>query len=390
MMDKTIKLFYENVLETRFTATVLSCERDKAGYKVVLDRTLFYPEGGGQPADKGSLDDAAVNDAREKDGLIYHYTDRPFEPGQTVSGQVDWERRAAFMRNHTGEHIVSGILSSRFGLSNVGFHMGAGFTTIDTSAPISKEDLKTVELIANKAVRDNIGVLTEFPDGDGLRTMDFRSKLPENALIGGEIRVVTVPGYDACACCGLHYFTTGAVGIIKLVDSQKYKAGTRIYMLCGEDALKDYAAKNEAVYGISVLLSAQPDKVFPAVQALIAEKSSLEQRIIGYKNRLFASAAEAVPEGSPYYCHFEEGLSPDDMKRLATLIAERAGIAAVFSGTEGMYKYALYSKNGVSDAASALNAAFNGKGGMREALAQGAVIGTESAIKAFFVKGFVN
>jgi alanyl-tRNA synthetase len=390
-MEKTIRQFYDESTQTRFTAVVQSCvPSDPPGYAAVLDRTLFYPEGGGQPADTGFIGEARVLDVKERGGVIYHYLDKPLEPGSTVSGEIDWERRLAFMRNHTGEHIVSGILNSHYGLSNVGFHMGSDFVTIDTTAPISKEDLANVEILANKAVCANERVLTEFPGTDSLKTMDFRSKLPEEALKGGDVRIVRIPGYDACACCGLHCGSTGEVGVIKLVVSQKYKAGTRIYMLCGEDAVKDYAEKNDSVYGISGLLSAKPSEVLPAVRSLLAEKAALEQVIAGYKNRLFTSAAESVVEGSPYHCHFEEGLSPDDMKRLAALLAERANIGAVFSGTEGAYKYAIYSKYGVAETAEALHAAFGGKGGVREFLAQGSISGMASAIKDFFMIYTIN
>ena len=138
----TDKLYYESSHRKDFEAQVISCEPEGEGYKVVLDKTVFFPEGGGQYADTGILGGIHVLDAQEKDGIIYHYTDGALTPGEIVKGEIDWEKRFESMQQHSGEHIISGIVHGRFGYNNVGFHLGADYCTMDFDGPITKEQLK--------------------------------------------------------------------------------------------------------------------------------------------------------------------------------------------------------------------------------------------------------
>ena len=233
---ETEKLFYEDSHLKEFTAKVISCKPYKEQYKVVLDRTAFFPEGGGQYADTGMLDDVRVLDVHEKEGIIYHTTEKALEAGKTVTGKINWEERFEKMQQHTGEHIVSGLVHERFGYNNVGFHLGSDYCTMDFDGTLTKEQLREIELAANQAVWKNIDIVVTYPSKEELANMDYRSKIE----IEGQVRIVTVPGYDVCACCAPHVKKTGEIGMLKLVNMVNYKGGERITMLCGVRALKDY------------------------------------------------------------------------------------------------------------------------------------------------------
>ena len=154
----TEKLYYLDSHLTKFSAVVLSCQPGKHGYDVVLDRTAFYPEGGGQPGDQGVLGGVRVTDTHEAGGQIVHYCDHPLEVGETVEGEIDWNRRFDLMQQHSGEHIVSGLIHARFGYDNVGFHMGHDAVTIDFNGPMEPEALAEIEAQANEAVWRNTEV----------------------------------------------------------------------------------------------------------------------------------------------------------------------------------------------------------------------------------------
>ena len=232
LMDgtRTEKLFYNDSHLSKFTAMVLECEpyeKKEGCYAVELDRTAFFPEGGGQYADTGKLEDAKVSDVREKNGRILHITDQPFEAGEIVEGEIDWETRFMKMQQHTGEHIVSGIVHARYGFNNVGFHLGTEDCTMDFDGEISKEALQEIELEANRAVWKNLTIEVSYPSKEELEELDYRSKIE----IEGQVRIVTGPGYDVCACCAPHVNYTGEIGMIKLVNMINYKGGERITML---------------------------------------------------------------------------------------------------------------------------------------------------------------
>ena len=374
-MTTTKKLFYENTRQTSFSATVLNCEKVSGGYNIILDRTLFYPEGGGQPADTGTLsqDGYMVNilNVNEKNSVIFHLADAALAPGGAVTGEIDWNRRFSYMQQHTGEHIVSGIIKLRYGFENVGFHMGAEYVTVDYSGNLKEKDVDLVENLANKAVYENIKVNMLYPSANELESLNYRSKKE----LTGEVRIVDIPGYDTCACCGIHCGHTGEIRVIKLLAVEKYKGGARMHMLCGQRAIDDYADKNRQVYGISELLSAKPRGILNAVARLKDENSALKDTIYVYKKELFRRKAEDIPEGSQSACLFEDGLTPEDLRLLCLNLSERAEFAAVFSQTDSrVYRYALASKTAdVKKIAADLNAALNGRGGGQKAYASGVV-----------------
>lgn len=378
------KLFYADAYQKSFDACVISCESTSDGnYIAVLDKTAFYPEGGGQPSDVGKVDDAMVIDVFEKSGRIYHKINMPLIVGSTVCGEVNFLQRMSNMQNHSGEHIVSGIIKSRFGYDNVGFHMGSEFITIDINGELTGQDIDEVELLANEVVFKNLDVEILFPDDLKYKEMNCRSKKD----LTGEIRVIQIAGVDTCACCGLHVAKTGEIGIIKIISHQRYKGGSRISMLCGRRALDDYSSKNKSIYKISSLLSAKPNEVAVSTESLLNENSSLKYKLVEQRLRIFGYIAGSI-EPCEKVCIFEENLTSVELKQLCQSLCEKAKFALVLSGENGSsYKYALGSLTGdVVPIGHRLNKTFNGRGGGK-GIMQGSVSGDRGDIEKFFYKG---
>ena len=379
---ETEKLYYADPFLKEFTATVLDCQAGKNGYTVTLDRTAFYPEGGGQPADHGTLDGAAVTDVHEKNGVIFHNVDRAVEIGKTVSGSIDWARRFDHMQQHSGEHICSGLICGRYGCDNVGFHMGTDIVTIDFNADIPWEELLEIEGQANRYIQEDHPIDIQFHRGAELDAIDYRSKKP----LEGDVRIVAFPGADCCACCGTHVLRSGQVGLVKFLSVQKFREGVRIELLCGQRAL-DYLSRTwEQAKTIGQHLSVKPMDAAAAVERLEGELSALKMRCAGLEEAVFAGiAAEQAGKGNVLL--FQPPMKPDSVRKLADAVSKTCGgLAAVFAGEGSHYAYALGRADGqdISAAVKALNGALHGRGGGRNGFAQGSVEAAQSAIEAFF------
>ena len=379
---ETEKLYYADPFLKEFTATVLDCQAGKNGYTVTLDRTAFYPEGGGQPADHGTLDGAAVTDVHEKNGVIFHNVDRAVEIGKTVSGSIDWARRFDHMQQHSGEHICSGLICGRYGCDNVGFHMGTDIVTIDFNADIPWEELLEIEGQANRYIQEDHPIDIQFHRGAELDAIDYRSKKP----LEGDVRIVAFPGADCCACCGTHVLRSGQVGLVKFLSVQKFREGVRIELLCGQRAL-DYLSRTwEQAKTIGQHLSVKPVDAAAAVERLEGELSALKMRCAGLEEAVFTGiAAEQAGKGNVLL--FQPSMKPDSVRKLADAVSKTCGgLAAVFAGEGSHYAYALGRADGqdISAAVKALNGALHGRGGGRNGFAQGSVEAAQSAIEAFF------
>ena len=376
----TQKLFYENMYLQHFSATVTGCEPAQDRWHITLDATAFYPEDGGQPGDTGYLGNVRVIDTHSRRDEVIHITDGPIQPGEKIEGKIDWEPRFSRMQHHTGEHIVSGLIHRLYGYDNVGFHMGHDAVTLDLSGELSGADLEKVERLANEAVWKNIPIEISYPSPEALAALDYRSKKE----LSGDVRIVTVPEYDICACCGTHVHKTGEIGLIKLVNFQRYKGGIRIWMLCGGEALEDYTRKNKDVFAVSALLSAKPHEITPALEHVLKERDGLKLELGLLQDRLFEYKAAAIEQGA-FTIQFEENLSPNELRKYCLALCERCETAAVFSGKDREWKYAIGSKNqDVRVLGKAFNGAFSGKGGGKPGLIQGSVTGDPEAIKQFF------
>ncbi len=377
----TVKLYYENAYTQDFTAVVQSCEAVKNGFAVTLDRTAFYPEGGGQPADHGTLGEARVLDVHEKDGVVTHLCDRALSVGAEVGGRIDWARRFDHMQQHSGEHIISGLLCSTFHCDNVGFHMGADVVTIDYNAPITWEQALELERRANAYIWADHPIRIWYPSAEELATLPYRSKKE----LTSAVRITEFPGADRCACCGTHVTSSAQVGLLKLLSCQKFRDGVRLELLCGQRALDCLAAGWEQARQIGQALSVKPQSAFAAVSRLQEELLSLKEKAARLEEADFAhTAAQYRDAGS--VLHIAEPLDGDGARRLCDAIAKAAGgRCAVFAGQDGDYRYAVIESGGdLRQFIKDMNTALHGRGGGRDGFAQGSAACTAEEVRTFF------
>ena len=381
---ETRKLYYEDCMLRSFSASVLDCRAGNKGWKVILDATAFYPEGGGQPCDLGILGGVRVLDVQEEGETITHLCDGPLEVGSAVSGNIDWDRRLDLMQQHTGEHIVSGLIHSRFGLHNVGFHMGADVITIDFDGPIPQDALAEIEREANRLVWENKPLRCWYPAPEILPTVPYRSK----KQLPWPVRIVEIPGTDICACCGVHVATTGQVGLIKLFSCVKFHQGVRIEMACGGRALAFLSQVYEQNRQVSQAFSAKLLETGAAArkmnEALAEEKyraSQLQKQLLRIQARSYAGKGNVV--------HFADGLNPGDLRNLAQEIAEAAGgTAAVLCGEGETWNVCLANPGGdVKELGSRMAKNLGGRGGGKAGFFQGSLKATREEILRFF-EGF--
>ena len=370
----TRKLYYEDSDLLQFSATVTGCTPVKDGYEITLDQTAFYPEGGGQPWDTGKLGEASVLQVTEQDEEVLHLCDQPLAVGTQLSGIVNAERRLDLMQQHSGEHILSGIICGKYGVSNVGFHVGAHIMEIDFSGPIPAENLPELEKTANEAIWKNLPVICSYPKQLG----DYRSKKE----LDGPVRIVEVPGYDRCACCGVHVKYTGQIGLIKIVSMVKFHQGVRLELLCGKRAYDYVAATTEQNRQISGLLSAKPLETAAAAKRLTEQLAAEKFRAAGLEKLLFESIAKSYVNQT-LVLHFQEGLAPVGVRELADQIAKVAQTAVVCSGSdEGGYSICIIGKN-AKELGTKMAAALNGRGGGKPEAFQGSLKATREEITAF-------
>ena len=376
----TEKLFYRDSHMKTFTATVLSCLPGKHGYDVVLDRTAFYPEGGGQPGDRGYLGGVRVTDTHERDGDIIHYCEAPLEVGDPVEGTLDWDYRFHLMQQHSGEHILSGFIHEAFGYDNVGFHMGADCVTIDFNGPLTAADLRMLEQKANRYIFENHPVKTLLPKPEELAQIPYRSKKE----LTGEVRIVEFPGADLCACCGVHVKMTGEIGPVKILSSQKFHDGVRLEFLAGEAALGYMFPCCEENKKISAMLSVKPFETAAAAERLCRELADTKFRAGKLEDSLFAAKAAAYKDSGDVLL-FEDGLTSDGVRRLTDAVFKTCGgRAAVFSKPETGFSYAVASNDDIRGFVEDMNAALNGRGGGKPNFCQGSVTATREEIEHFF------
>ena len=377
----TIRLFYENAFTAAFEGVVTACEPRKDGWAVALDRTAFNPEGGGQSGDMGFLDGVRVMDTHERAGVIWHYTDAPLPVGQTVHGELDWADRFRKMQNHSGEHVVSGLVHAKYGYDNVGFHLGSDGCTIDFSGELTREQLDGIEREANAAVWRNVPITARFPAPEELKTLDYRSKLD----LTENVRIVTVEGVDMCACCAPHVERTGQIGVIKLLDFMRHRGGVRIWLKAGADALRDYGARYGATAAISALLNVPQADVVPAAEKLLAARDELRFELAGLRRSAIEAQAAALTPTEGHLVLFAEG-EDADLRLLANAGMEKcSGVCSVFSGADGDFRFVMGSLSRDMRAfAKDVRGPLSARGGGQERMISGRCAATKDTIEAFF------
>lgn len=385
------KLYYDSAYIKEFEAQVLSCQEGKKGWEITLSATAFYPEGGGQPADTGILGNVRVTDVHEKDGQVVHYTDGPLPVGEMVRGVIDWDRRFQHMQEHSGEHLVSGLIHQRFGYDNVGFHMGTDEVTIDFNGTLEWADLMAIEEKANGMIWENLEISAVYPEKDEPDAMEYRSKKE----LTGAVRIVSIPGGDVCACCGTHVERTGEIGLVKFLSMIHYKGGVRISLLCGKRAVEDYERKRDQVQRISVLLSARPGEIARAVEKLKDEEAKLQEKLVAAYDKLLASEVRGIKEGDGDIFILEPDFEAIQLRHLVNrLLEEKKGrtVLALGGATEGSFLYVLGSRDGdMRRLSRELNGLLNGRGGGSAQMAQGTFFATKDQLQAILKeKGFMS
>lgn len=364
------ELFYKEPYLKEFSSKVIECNKEKDGYHVVLEDTIFYPEGGGQPGDIGSLNSIKVLDTkRRKDEVIYHLCEEEIPVGTQVSGSIDWDRRFDLMQNHSGEHIVSGIIHNMFGYENVGFHMGE-VIQIDISGPLTWQQLMKVETKANEVIYSNIPIEITFPSNEELERIEYRSKKE----LEGKVRIITIGETDVCACCGMHVKSTGEIGLIKILSVEKHKDGVRVEMLSGKRALEYIQHEHEQVKNISNLLSAKPLEIFEAVNKvndtnakLVQEKKQTIEKLLNYKLNEYDEAQKLILD-------FEEGIDRVSMVNFADKLLKEKNceVVCVCSKETNGYSYIILSNTiDLKENVKEINEKLNGRGGGKAEVIQG-------------------
>ena len=378
----TEKLFYTDSHMQEFTAEVVSCRPCDNGYEAVLSRTAFFPEGGGQAADTGVIDGIRVYDVQEKGEQIFHYLEGELEEGKTVTGQIDWDKRFSRMQQHSGEHIVSGIVHARFGYDNVGFHMSSDVLTVDLSGVLSETQLAEIEAETNRKIWENSEVEITYPSREELDKLDYRSKKE----LTGQVRLVRFPGSDLCACCGTHVTHTGEIGAVKILTVENFHEGIRLTMICGKRVMDYLNMVNDQNRQVSMKLSAKIGETAAAVTRLQDENFRLKGQVNHMFDELCTVEAKNW-EGAGSVLLFHEGLEADQVRRMADAVMQKcSGCCAVFSANgDGSYKYAIGEQNGdLRQFTKEMNAALNGRGGGKPFFVQGSVQAAEEEIRRFF------
>lgn len=380
----TVKLYDTDSYLSEFNCKVTSLYSDKDYIYIETDRTAFFPEGGGQTCDKGSLSGINVENIQIIDGKIVHFVKNSDENAEKLKidailhGKIDMKKRFSDMQQHSGEHIFSGIVNSLYGYNNVGFHLGSEVVTLDFDGELNEDDICKVEDLVNEAVWKNLEIKILLPSQEELAKIKYRSKIE----IEGQVRIVEIPGVDICACCAPHVKFTGEIGIVRVVNFERYKGGTRVSILCGERALLDLRHKLKQNRLVSNLTSSKQDETAAAVERLKNENEKLKYDIVGLTRDLLTLKGEAIaPEDKIII--FDEKLQGKLLQDFALSLMDKAGkFAACFCGENGSYRYCIVSKSvNLQGLAKALNTQFSGRGGGKPEIVQGSLTGNEEEIR---------
>ena len=381
----TVKLYDNDSYATEFDAVVLNCEKSDNLYKTELDRTLFFPEEGGQCADRGTIDGIDICHVELCGNTVYHYSLTPFEVGKTVHGKIDFDVRFRNMQNHSGEHIICGIAHELFGYENVGFHLGADYVTMDLSGPLSDEDIEKIEYLANKAVIRNMPVSTRYLTEDEVKNETYRAKgdIKEN------VRLVVIGDVDRCACCAPHVKYTGEIGMIKILDAINYKGGMRLNILCGFDALCDYNKRYKSSKEISAMISVKQEDIADGVRKLTEDMTNLKIKLSERTKQIIKSKIDSQEYTDKNICLFANDLDAGYLRLAANDLKEKtSSFAVVLTGNDDTgYRYIIISKDkDISDITAKANSSLNGRGGGKGNMSSGTFSASTREIEKFFAE----
>lgn len=359
----TKKLYYKDSYQKEGQAQILQVKEEAGKILVLLDQTIFYPEGGGQPSDRGTINGISILDVQEKEGLIYHQMESAPEPGPAQLA-IDWARRFDYMQQHSGEHILSGLFHSLYGLANKGFHLGEEIVTIDIDAKsLTQAQLDQVEDLANQAIYEGREVWEDTTDQEGQASFGARKQIQSEE----DIRLVTIAGTDICPCCGTHVKNAAEIGLIKILRADAHKGMTRISLLCGQRALRDYQKKHEIISQLKQLLHSDEEGLVERNQKIQEELAQTRYQLKEQKNLQAENLAQDLT-GKKEYRIFPD-LDSDQLDHLIKV--KQADKEVLVLASESQLKLLAYArdldmgktfKEGLRD--------FGGKGGGRGPLAQ--------------------
>ena len=376
----TVKLYYDDAYIKEFSAKVLSVTECDGGFDVVLDRTAFFPEEGGQSSDRGYIDSGFVSHVYEEGGVVHHITDKA-PLGKDVTATLLFDERFEKMQQHTTEHILCGIIHKLFGFDNVGFHLGDGEVTFDVNGVMTREMLDEAERLANEAVFSNLDVTAYFPSAEELKNIDYRAKLE----LTENVRLVKIGDVDTCACCAPHVAKTGEIGLIKVLDFMKHRGGTRIWLAAGRRALSDYRNRYENVLKISSILCAPQGDVASALEKYVKDTEDIKRALKESRAALAENMAYSVPFTEGNRVVVLDGFSIDELRAFSNIAKEKVrGFLVALSGEGEEYKYVISSAEEISQRIKEINAALKGKGGGRGNMAQGSFGVSLEKIEAYF------
>ena len=386
----TIKLYDTDSYLFEFDCKVISLYSDKDYICIETDRTAFFPEGGGQTCDKGSFNGINVENIQIIDNRIWHFVKKSeenakkFQIGTILSGKIDVKKRFSDMQQHSGEHIFSGIVNSLYGYNNVGFHLGSEVVTLDFDGELNEDNICKVENLVNEAIWHNLEIKVSFPSEEELTKIKYRSKIE----IDGQVRLVEIPDVDICACCAPHVKRTGEIGIVRVVNFERYKGGTRVSILCGERALSDIRHKLKQNRLVSNLTSSKQDETASAVERLKTENEKLKYDLIGMTRDFLTLKSEGILPDDKIII-FDDKLQGKLLQDFALSLMDKADkFAACFSIEKGSYRYCIVSKKvNLQPLAKALNSQFLGRGGGKPEIVQGSITsGTSEALEKFLTE----
>lgn len=378
----TEKLYDYDAYAKEFDGKVLECAEGKKGFEIILDKTLFFPEEGGQSPDKGSINGIKVIDVQIKDGIITHFLSEPVEPGTCVHGIIDWEHRFSNMQLHSGEHIFSGLVNSKYGFNNVGFHLSDNTATMDYDGKFTYEDALALEKEANKVIFANKRIIARYPDEKELNEINYRSKKE----ISGPVRIVTVEDTDVCACCAPHVRLTGEIGMFKIIGFENYKSGVRITYLCGFRALDYFNDCIENLNSISQTLSAKRGEEKDRAKSLLDDYKKISFENVALLQKLVEQRIEKEyskkENGMLFLSENEASLMRFASTKMTSLYENTSFVLA--GNDEKGYRFLIESnKTDLSKLLVLLKEKYNAKGGGKEKSIQGNVLITKNELEKY-------
>ena len=378
----TEKLYYKDAYIKEFAATVLSCESKGEFYDVVLDKTAFFPEEGGQYSDKGTISGKRVTDVKEISGVIHHYINAPLQVGDEAACKIDFDERYEKMQCHSGEHILSGIIHSLYGFDNVGFHLGKDDVTMDISAPLTRAELDRVEALANEVVYKNVEIIAEFPEESEIPSMEYRSKME----ITENLRIVKIGEYDSCACCAPHVKFTGEIGLIKILDFAKLRGGIRIHITAGRRAMKAFREYYESALAVSAMLSVPKPEIAIGVRKLLDDTSALKKSYSEYRiSNMKKEVSQLEKTDGNRVLLFPDATIDELISFSNEAVGRTGGILVLLSGSDGDYKYVISSVTvDLKCEIQNINKSLLGRGGGKPNMMQGSFLCGYESIKNYF------